>query len=122
MAFPKLKALIRMDAARDTQMRESLATHPPQTAAQEWALMEPRIVAAEAGPGGPVPGRPAPHRRGSRCDGARHAAARAWSRLAIRADRDGQGYMIRFEGRRADAGLVEAAIRLLETGLDGAGE
>lgn len=103
-------------------LREALATQPPQTAAQEWALMEPFIVAAEARPGDRSRGgRP---RTGAASDAmVPDTRPRALGRdLAIRADRDGQGYMIRFEGRRADAGLVEAAIRLLEAGLDGPDE
>lgn len=98
------------------EMREALATGQGVDAELEWALLEPILLTAEAGPRDERrAGRP-------RVAAARPAQDRGSVALAngvsIRHETDRRGHLIRFEGRRVDTYLIESVIaeikRLLE--------
>lgn len=111
----RLANALRAGLARE--MREALATGQGMDADLEWAVLEPSVLAAEAGPrddrrgGRPrvVLARPRPQGRGS---------VTLANGVSIQHETDSRGHLIRFEGRAVDTILIETVIaeirRLLE--------
>lgn len=91
----------------EAKLREALADLAPPDLETEWAALEPVIAEAESGP--------RPVRRGGRpktvkpVSGWRGADKLETSAgVTIRKKQDGQGFLLRFEGRGVDADLMDS--------------
>jgi len=105
-------------AGYGAEMRGALATGQGVSAEQEWALLEPLILAAETEGSDPARGgRPRasapPARRPVPGDTVPLANG-----MSVRREHDGKNYLIRFSGKNVDAGLIDTVMleiqRLLE--------
>lgn len=111
----RLSAALRNGA--EAQLRQRLSARNPGNAEEEWAIIEPALDAAEAGPRAPARGgrpRSVPVGTGWLDD----ATIRTTSGIVIRRGRDEKGHTLRFEGRALDSDLMDSLMveiqRLLE--------
>ena len=109
----RLAGALRMGG--ESRLREALAEGQGGSAAAEWALLEPVIESFEEAP--------RDHSRGGRPRAAPKAPAGPEVRhtstgFVLRREVDERGYSIRFEGRKVDAELVDAAMAELERLLE----
>lgn len=114
LAFPEalserrgLRLAQTLRAGGEGRIREALAAHAPSDAAQEWAILEPVIASSETEDRGPSKGgRPrkdAPVSGWAQADTIETSAG-----IKIRKKRDGQGFLLRFEGRGIDDDLMDS--------------
>jgi ParB family chromosome partitioning protein len=101
----------------EPRLREALSDRSPETADEEWVLMEPVILDVESGPRKPsLGGRPRTKASPSDWDNADTRVTS--SGITIRKKRDSAGFVIRFEGQAMDAermdNLMEEIRALLE--------
>ncbi len=87
-------------------LRDALAVAQPATAEAEWAALEKVVKAQEKRASAPRTGRP---------KAAPLAEMTLPGDVAVIAERDAKGYVIRLQGRGADAALVQRLLAQIET-------
>ena len=101
----------------EKQLREALADLSPAESENEWSGIEPVIAEAENGP--------RPVRRGGRPKTAKSASG--WKNadvletsagITLRKKRDGQGFVMRFEGKGMDDELMDSLMEEIRTLLE----
>ena len=103
----RLAAALRLGA--EARLRDALSNHSVDDADQEWALMEPVIVALESAPRDKSRGgRPKTEKQPSDWAGAK--SVKTSTGITIRSMQDSQGFVVRFEGRAIDAERMDSLL------------
>lgn len=104
-------------AGFETRLREALAQAVPVDSGAEWACLEEVIVAAEEGPRDTQRGgRP---KKAQPLSGWQNAETLETSAgVTIRKKRDGQGYLLRFEGKAVDGDLMDSLMSEIQDLLE----
>lgn len=91
----------------ETRLRDALADVAPNDATEEWACLEPVLVQIESNAQsvqrGGRPKKPVPVSGWSNADTMKTSAG-----ITIRKKRDGQGFLLRFEGKALDSDLMDS--------------
>lgn len=93
----------------ESRLREALSTGQGIDAASEWAAMLPVIEEAESGVQ-PAARGGRPRKATPRGDDSDPSTYRLANGTVIRRDHDGRDYLIRFEGKLVDSGLIDTVI------------
>ncbi|SMR84091.1 chromosome partitioning protein, ParB family [Aliiroseovarius halocynthiae] len=110
-----LRLASALRAGAESDIRNLLAEGQGVDARSEWDLLESVIESYEAEPRDTSRGGRPKTAPGKRESG---PAVRTSTGFVLRREHDGQGYLIRLEGRKADAEMVDALIREMEHWLE----
>lgn len=111
----RLAAALRLGA--ESRLRDALSNHSADDADQEWALMEPVIVALESAPRDKSRGgRPKSEKKPSGWADAQ--SIKTSTGITIRSMQDSQGFVLRFEGSAIDAELMENLLTEIQSLLE----
>jgi ParB family chromosome partitioning protein len=108
----RLATVLRAGAAET--LRTALAEAQVTSPEAEWAALEPVVAAYDKGGASPRGGRP----RKSATREVLHDVALPGD-VALRAESDGKGFVIRLQGRGADRALLERVVTQIEAALRG---
>ena len=110
----RLAGAIRQGA--EQALRDALGNGAPQTADEEWALLDPVITTVEAAP--KKIARPGRRKAKVIAGWTGKDTVRLKSGVSLTKGHDGQGYFVRFGGKGVDAELLEAALQHLQYAFD----